>query len=120
VNRKYKGKRGEMIAKNYLINNSYRVLESNWTCRWGEIDIIAEKEGTVYFVEVKYRTSSLKGDPWDSITFHKKRSLLRSAHFYLGSCECKAGNNLNYSVLGIFITENNHVLKLRVFRIHPY
>ncbi|KKS22640.1 MAG: hypothetical protein UU80_C0004G0030 [candidate division WWE3 bacterium GW2011_GWA1_41_8] len=52
-----KGKLGEEIAAKYLIGKGYRIVERNWNCRWGELDIIASKGDTTVFVEVKYRTS---------------------------------------------------------------
>jgi len=47
------GKIGEDLACKHLINKGFTILERNYTKKWGEIDIIAEKEGTIYFIEVK-------------------------------------------------------------------
>jgi putative endonuclease len=47
------GELGEDIACKYLIKHGYKVLERNYTKKWGEIDIVAQKGNTIYFVEVK-------------------------------------------------------------------
>lgn len=81
-NKEY-GVKAENIAKIYLAKNCYKVLHSNWTCRWGEIDIIAQKNEVTIFFEVKYRSSLKFGLPEDALTYHKKRALYRSIRKYL-------------------------------------
>ncbi len=74
---------GEKLALRYLISKGYRILEHNWTCWGGELDLIAQKNKTVVFVEVKYRTSTLYGSPHEYIDHKKKQRLLRSINLYL-------------------------------------
>lgn len=52
------GELGEDVACKYLTNNGFSILERNYTKKWGEIDIIAQKENILYFVEVKSRSVS--------------------------------------------------------------
>ncbi len=52
-NNKQTGALGEQIAVNYLKNKGFSILETNYWRKWGEIDIIAEKQGIIHFVEVK-------------------------------------------------------------------
>lgn len=77
------GKTGEEIAEIYLIKNGYKILEKNFSCRQGEIDIIAKDIKEIVFVEVKTRTNKKYGEPIDSITYYKKKHLIKSIQFYL-------------------------------------
>ena len=77
------GKTGEEIAEIYLIKNGYKILERNFSCRQGEIDIIARDIKEIVFVEVKTRTNKKYGEPIDSITYYKKKHLIKSIQFYL-------------------------------------
>lgn len=65
------GKRGEDIAAAHLSRRGYKVLERNWRCARGEIDIIATFGAHLVFVEVKTRSSRAFGAPLESITFLK-------------------------------------------------
>lgn len=87
---KIKGKWGEDIAKNYLVKNGYKILETNFHfSRNGEVDIIAMFEGKIIFVEVKARTSVMFGHPFEAITRAKMNKIFACAQFYLSSCNVK-------------------------------
>jgi putative endonuclease len=73
------GRRGETLAAEHLTASGYRVLERNWRCSHGEIDIVAFKDGEVVFVEVKTRTSVAFGHPLEAITTAKLARLRRLA-----------------------------------------
>jgi putative endonuclease len=68
-----------------LLRAGLRVLERNWRCRHGEIDLIAEEDGTVVFAEVRSRTSNSFGGAAESITSAKRDRLLAAARLYLSS-----------------------------------
>ena len=55
------GARGEALAADYLEKNGYRILDRNYRCRMGEIDLVARKENTLAFVEVKLRKNTSYG-----------------------------------------------------------
>ncbi len=76
------GKRGEDIAADYLKRKGYTIIEKNIKKRHGDIDIVARKEKTLVFVEVKTRTSNDYGGPVEAITPWKLRSLIRSVQYY--------------------------------------
>ena len=60
------GKVGEDLASRYLVQNGYKIVEENHTRRWGEIDTIAEKGDTTYFVEVKsVSRTDLENPDWE-------------------------------------------------------
>ncbi len=79
------GRQGEEFACDYLNNNNYNIIEKNFYCRYGEIDIIAidlEKEEIVFF-EVKTRRSLRYGKPVDSVTKNKLAHLKNSIKYYI-------------------------------------
>ena len=81
VNTRSLGRMGEAIAEGYLVNVMHaRIMDRNFTVRGGEIDLIAECDGTILFVEVKLRRTS---SGLDAITNAKKRRLSYAALVYL-------------------------------------
>lgn len=77
------GKIGEDIATKYLINKGYKIIERNFYCKMGEIDIIAKKDEYIVFIEVKTRSSNKYGIPVDAITNKKIKNLYKTAKFYV-------------------------------------
>ncbi|MEY5017053.1 MAG: hypothetical protein RL431_102 [Actinomycetota bacterium] len=65
------GRWGETIAADALAQQGYRILDHNWRCEAGEIDIVAVDADTVVFVEVKTRRTTSYGDPLEAITPQK-------------------------------------------------
>jgi Holliday junction resolvase-like predicted endonuclease len=55
----------------FLKQCGYKVIERNWKTKVCEIDLVAQKDGTIYFIEVKYRSSPAQGSGYDYITYHK-------------------------------------------------
>ncbi len=83
-NTRSKGKDGETQAIDYLISKDYKILKRNFFFgKIGEIDIIAEDKNTLVFIEVKTRNSNYYGDPLESITLKKQKSIKRVAEGYL-------------------------------------
>ena len=87
MNRRDKGAIGENIAADYLAKRGYHIRERNYRTREGEIDIIAEKDGTLVFVEVRAKTSRRFGTAEESVTERKKKRLIALAEAYLSDCE---------------------------------
>lgn len=74
------GRFGEELAVGFLESRGYRVLERNWRCRHGEIDIIATRGGHLAFIEVKTRSSNNFGHPFEAISrakLHRMHLLAR-------------------------------------------
>ncbi len=81
-----RGKRAEQIAEQLLVRHGLTILERNYRCRDGEIDLIADDRGTVVFVEVRLREERKSGDfggAGASITPAKQRRIIKTAHHYL-------------------------------------
>lgn len=77
------GKLGENIAVRYLRKHGYKILDRNIHFRCGEIDIVAEKNKTLYFVEVKARTNYKFGDLEDSVSERKIHKIQDAIFAYL-------------------------------------
>lgn len=82
-NRRQIGMEYERIAGEYLQTQGYEILEYNFHCRYGEIDIIAKQEEYIVFIEVKYRSSERYGEPLEAITKGKQRTISKCAQAYL-------------------------------------
>jgi putative endonuclease len=78
-----KGRRSENLAATYLAKKGYRILVRNWTCHWGELDLVCLKDKVLVFVEVKYRSTKNYGFPQEAITRQKIIKLKRTAQIYL-------------------------------------
>lgn len=76
------GRRAETVAANYLRTRDYDVLEQNWRTRFCEIDIVAQKADTVYFVEVKYRRTAAQGTGLEYITPKKLQQMTFAAEMW--------------------------------------
>jgi putative endonuclease len=74
---------GENMAKNFLLDKAYSILTMNFRFKKGEIDIIAQKENTTVFVEVKTRQNNYLGEPWRAVTKKKQKQIVQVAHEYL-------------------------------------
>lgn len=81
------GKKGEILAVDFLINQDYTILEQNWRYRRAEIDIIACLENTLIFVEVKTRSSDFFGQPEDFVTPKKQKFIASAAAAYMNKKE---------------------------------
>jgi len=79
------GKKGEEVAAEYLKKKGYRILTQNFRVKGGELDIVAEKNGEIVFVEVRARSSNAIVSPAESITQEKRRRLRRAAEIFLVS-----------------------------------
>lgn len=85
MKRKELGDTGEKLARDFLKKKGYKIRETNFRCREGEIDIIAQKKDCLVFVEVRTKTTTDYGSPEESVTFAKKEKLIASALTYLSS-----------------------------------
>lgn len=77
------GKRGEILAQNYLKKKGYKIIATNYKNKIGEIDIIAKDGSTLVFVEVKTRISRAFGDPLEAINYTKQQKIRNVATYYL-------------------------------------
>jgi len=77
------GKKGENISVEFLKGQGYKIMERNYRCSLGEIDIVAKDKNVLCFVEVKTRKTERYGLPEEAINWHKQRKLTKVALTYL-------------------------------------
>jgi putative endonuclease len=96
------GRDGELLAASYLKDLGYKIIEKNYRCRLGEVDLIVEREGTITFVEVKTRRSVEAVSPRELVTLPKQRRISKAAQHYLARrAQNTSDMNANFAVLGI-------------------
>lgn len=82
--RRERGDAAEHTARHHLEQQGLHCIETNYRCRWGEIDLVMRDRDTLVFVEVRYRNSDRFGGATASIDTGKRRKLCRAASDYLG------------------------------------
>ena len=82
-NNKITGNYGEDIATEFLEEIGYKIIERNFKCKLGEIDIIAKDKEEIVFIEVKTRSTLLYGNPVESVDRIKKKHIYRAGEYYL-------------------------------------
>lgn len=80
-----RGRQAEDAAATFLRGKGFVICMQNWRTRWCEIDIVAQKAGCIYFVEVKYRGSDTWGAGLEYITPRKLRQMHFAAEFWMGT-----------------------------------
>ena len=108
MNNKSYGTAGEIEAVKYLKKNKYKVIQTNYICKVGEIDIIAQKDDVVVFVEVKSRSTKKFGLPREAVTTYKQNKIRSVASYYLMET---AGfdSKCRFDVIEILDGEINHI-----------
>lgn len=103
------GKVGEDIASKYLKNKGFSVRESNFLKKWGEIDIVAQKKGGIYFIEVKSVSCenidriSPENRPEENVHGHKLKRLSRAIQSYLLEHKVSPETPWQLDVIVVFI-----------------
>ena len=101
--KQHRGRVGEQLAESYLRETmGWRILERNWSCRRGEIDIIAEDHGVIVFIEVKARDSRTEHDPETAVDFGKRTRLRAAARSYLAKWDSTVP--YRYDVVAVWLT----------------
>jgi putative endonuclease len=77
------GQEGERLAEQYLKRKGYKVVERNYRCLSGEVDLIVLDQRVIVFVEVKTRTDDRFGTPFDAVEMRKQQKMIRAAQFFL-------------------------------------
>ena len=109
------GTKGERAAESLLRRHRYRILERNYTCRFGEADLVALQDDTVVFVEVKTRITGRFGPPELSVTPRKQRRYLRVALHYLRERRTPDAP-VRFDVVSIVMSEDGKIEAREVIR----
>jgi len=106
---------GEDLAVRYLVSKGYTVICRNYRKRYGEIDIIVEKDQHLVFCEVKTRTSHSISWALASIGFSKQRKISRTAQLYINENPQFAKHIFRFDVLLVFYYENTDTFEIKHF-----
>ena len=97
------GRFGEEKGAEYLRKKGYRIVERNFRCRLGEIDIIAENAEYLVVAEVKTRKNALYGQACEYVTYSKQQKIKRAAMYYLSSHE--SDKQPRFDVIEVYIPD---------------
>lgn len=109
-NKRKIGNEYETKAIEFLKNNGYRIIDRNFYCKQGEIDIIAKNDNYLVFIEVKYRKDMDKGHPVEAIDYKKKNRIIKSAKYYMYKNNIIDGQGIRFDVVAI-LGENIELIK---------
>jgi putative endonuclease len=110
--RKVLGAKGEDLAVRYLKKKGYKVIERNYRCQWGEIDLVARQGDTLVFVEIKARSSSDFGLPQDAVGRFKQEKLVHVARAYMAEHRLKDEITARFDVVAVHLTGSGPDIEL--------
>ena len=106
-----RGKEGENLAKEYINSKGYRILETNYRNKIGEIDIIAFDKDILVFLEVKTRTSISYGYAFEAVDIRKQKKIISTSILYI-KYKNYIDTQIRYDIIEIYLTKNpkiNHL-----------
>ena len=109
-NKKEFGNIGEEIGSKYLEQIGYKIIERNFSCRQGEIDIIAKDKNEYVFVEVKTRSNIIYGMPRDAVNEDKQKHIYKCTKYYL-HMHGLDNAYVRFDVIEIYFLKNKYRLK---------
>ena len=109
--RKLLGNWGEQRAARFLQQQGYQILEQNYHCPWGEVDIVAQQDDCLVFIEVRTRKGESFGTPAESATSDKRERLIATAETYLQSLEAQP-KEWRIDVITLIVTAHTRRAKL--------
>ncbi|MCK5710529.1 MAG: YraN family protein [Deltaproteobacteria bacterium] len=114
------GSKGEDLACKFLKKDKYKILEKNFSCRQGEIDIIAEdRKGVLCFVEVKARSRDDHGLPVEAVTHSKQKRLLATAFIYLENKRIKS-KDMRFDIVSVYLVNEETQIIKNAFDVNYY
>jgi putative endonuclease len=99
------GRRGEELAADHLENNGFTILDRNYRCSQGEIDIVAGHGSLVVFCEVKCRHSARWGEPSEAVGWRKQQRLRRLAASWLGDRRRPVFADVRFDVVSVVVRD---------------
>ena len=114
IDRKEIGALGEKLAGDFLKKRGYHIIENNYRCPRGEIDIIARHKDCLVFIEVRTKTNLSFGTPEESVSNAKKAKMRLTAAFYLHSQE-KLPKSWRIDFVAVEINNNGKARRIEIF-----
>ena len=114
------GRKGEDLACKFLKKDKYKILDKNFSCRQGEIDIIAEdRKGVLCFVEVKARSREDYGLPAEAVTHSKQKKLLATAFIYLENKKIDS-RDMRFDIVSVDLKNEDTQIIKNAFDVNYY
>ena len=101
MNKRNIGKEKEELAAKFLARQGVKILEKNFSCRMGEIDLIGLDGDCIVFVEVKYRTNTDYGYPQEAVSKNKRRKIVLVSGYYRMRNDLGDGTNFRFDIVSI-------------------
>lgn len=109
------GRTGERMAGEALVRQGYSILDRNFRCQYGEVDLVAEHEGELVFVEVKTRRGMAYGRPEEAVTLRKQRKILEVASYYLDAHDCSQ-RSWRIDVVAVQFDQTGRFEEIRIYQ----
>ena len=113
--RRQLGMRGEELACEFLVRNQMKIIDRNWSCSYGEADIVALEGRTLVFCEVKTRKNLRYGKPESAITFKKRERYYKLINVYRSRCAVKH-SSVRFDLITILVDEKKKMAQLKYLR----
>lgn len=111
------GALAERYASDFLRSRDYTLLALNYRKPWGEIDIVAEKDGVLVFVEVKANSKEMTGfEPELRVSREKLKRLVRAARTYIADKRCGPDQEWQIDILSLTLDKARRVAKIKHFK----
>lgn len=103
------GKEGEDFVEKYLIKNNYIMIARNFSCYFGEIDIIAkdQEKNEIVFVEIKTRNNTVYGTPAESVTIRKRKNICNVAKYFIHIYQLEK-EFIRFDVVEVYINDKKY------------
>lgn len=103
------GRYGEILASRYLRKHGYLIVSAHYSCRLGEIDLVAEDRKYICFVEVKTRSENMKYTPADAVDIAKRQKIIATSQLFLKDYKVK--RQPRYDIVEVYF-ENDEPVKI--------
>ena len=116
------GEQGEAIAVKHLVKQNYRILDRNYRKKWGELDVVAQKDGVIHFLEVKAEKVPSLGvlhmkqtpNPEENVHYYKRQRLARVIQTWLMENRVSHETIWQVDVMAVFLDFNKKAAKIRI------
>ncbi len=106
------GQIGEELALKFLLKKGYKLIEKNFRCSLGEIDlIVSDSDKNLIFVEVRSKTDTLFGEPFETVGIKKQRRIYRLAEYYLNHKDIEEAP-CRFDVISLLLDSSGKLQKL--------
>ena len=109
------GNYGESLAESYLVSLGVLIIDKNFKCKQGEIDLICRDGNYITFIEVKTRYSSQFGTPADSVTYKKQRKIFKTAQFYI-MINMLRNINFRFDVIEVILNTSDNRYNISIIK----